>query len=486
MIRRVTASFASAALVASLGFVASCGGSSSSDRPDAAPVDAGPDAPDASPDGPVDPGDELADVEPGEADAAGSVTTRTIDASAYLQPLAGLSGGTRTLYLAGQAMFEIDWTAATGGQSDRDGLGPTFNALSCRACHPQNGRAAPSGEGELISGTLLRVSALDGAPHPVYGDQLQNRAVAGVPAEGQVRVRYTATAGAYADGEPYSLLTPVLELQLALGDAELLRSLRTAPAIIGSGLLEAIPAAEILARADADDANGDGISGRPRILDGGALGRFGWKAGNATVDEQNTAAFLGDLGLTTPQQPVENCPPAQTACAAAPNGGSPEVEGSRVAATKLFVGATTVPGRRDVAAVPVRRGKKLFHDLGCASCHVPSWQTAATSPIAELPTLAGQKIWPYTDLLLHDMGEGLADGRPEGDATGREWRTPPLWGLGLLQVVNGHLRLLHDGRARGVAEAILWHGGEAQRSSDQFRALSAADRAALTTFLMSL
>lgn len=476
-----------AALLAALAPLAACGSSSGPQQPDAAPdaaLDAAPDAaPDATPDAP---GLELADVEPGEADAAGTVTARTFDGNAFLQPLAGLTGAPRTLYLSGQSMFEIDWVTAPSGNADRDGLGPTFNAVSCRACHPRNGRGAPPGEGEVLATALLRVSALDGQPHPIYGDQLQNRAITGVPAEGQARVRYAETAGTYGDGQPYSLLTPTIELTLALGDAELLTSLRTAPPIIGAGLLEAIPASAILARADASDADGDGISGRPRLLDGGALGRFGWKAGNATVDDQNTAAFLGDLGLTTPQRPLENCPAAQTACAAAPTGGAPEVEASRVAATRIFVAATTVPGRRDVSAIPVRRGKLLFTRLGCARCHVPTWQTAAVSPHGELAGLATQTIWPYTDLLLHDLGDGLADHRPEGDATGREWRTPPLWGLGLLPTVNGHQRLLHDGRARGVAEAILWHGGEAAASSAAFRALPASDRAALAAFLNSL
>lgn len=463
--------------------LAACSAAPAPLQPDAAPAPDAAAAPDATPDAPAL---ELADVEPGEADAAGSATSRTFDGNAFLQPLAGLTGNVRTLYLSGQAMFEIDWVAAPSSNADRDGLGPTFNALSCRACHPRNGRGAPSGEGEVLASTLLRVSGLDGLPHPIYGDQLQNRAIANVPAEGQARVRYAETTGAYADGAPYSLLTPSVELTLLLGDAELLTSLRTAPPIIGAGLLEAIPAEAILARADPSDADGDGISGRPRLLEGGALGRFGWKAGNATVDDQNTAAFLGDLGLTTARHPAENCPAAQTACAAAPTGGAPEVEASRVDATRIFVAATTVPGRRDVAAVPVRRGKLLFHRLACARCHVPSWTTAAAPPNGDLAGLASQQIWPYTDLLLHDLGEALADHRPEGDATGREWRTPPLWGLGLLSTVNGHQRLLHDGRARGVAEAILWHGGEAAASAAAFRALPPADRAALLAFLNSL
>jgi CxxC motif-containing protein (DUF1111 family) len=286
------------------------------------------DGPVVAPDGPAPDGPlELAELEPGERAAAGTLTTPVADRTAYLQPLAGLSGEARSRYLSGQAVFELDWVAAPSSDSaDRDGLGPTFNAVSCRACHPRNGRGAPSGEDAPLETALLRVSALDGAPHPIYGDQLQTRALDGVPAEGEASVRYAAGAGAFPDGERYELLTPTVRLTLALGAAPLLTSLRTAPAIIGSGLLQAIPAAAIRAGADPTDADGDGISGRTRELPGGALGRFGWKAGNPTVDAQNTAAFLGDLGLTTPQHPAENCPAAQPECAAAPSGGSPEVE----------------------------------------------------------------------------------------------------------------------------------------------------------------
>jgi CxxC motif-containing protein (DUF1111 family) len=456
--------------------------------PSAAPADAAPgdDAPDIAPDAAPDAALELADLEPGEADAAGTATTRVFDERAFLQALAGLAGEPRTRYLAGQSMFEVDWLVAPAGSADRDGLGPTFNALSCKACHLRNGRGAPPADGAPLTTSLLRVSTPDGAPHPIYGDQIQPRAVPGVPAEGEVRLRYTPVPGAFADGTPYELLRPAVELALALGDpGPLAVSVRVAPATIGGGFLEAIPDAAIAAREDPDDADGDGISGRARRLLGPgvpALGRFGWKAGQPTVDAQNAAALLGDLGITTAVHAAENCPAPQPACAAAPTGGSPELDAPRVAALRAFVVGTSVPGRRAAGDVVVRRGKRLFHDLGCAACHVPRWETAAS----DFPGIAGQVIWPYTDLLLHDLGDALADGRPEGDATGREWRTPPLWGLGLLEITSGHERLLHDGRARGPIEAILWHGGEAAASAARFRALPAADRAALEAFLRSL
>lgn len=466
-----------------------CGGPSLDGAPDAAPRDAAPDTatldpPDAS--GSLDAPDGLADVEPGEALPAGTATTFDLGRAAFRQYLTGLTGEARTRYLAGQALFELDWVAAPAGNSDRDGLGPTFNAASCRACHPDNGRGAPPlTDGPLVT-ALVRLSTLDGAPHPIYGDQLQPRAIAGVSPEGQAELRTAALPGQLADGTPYELLQPTLELHFVLdAPGGLATSVRTAPALIGQGLLEAIPAAAITDAADPDDRDGDGISGRARWLsgaDGPVLGRFGWKAGQPTVTAQNAAALLGDLGITTAELPAENCPPAQTACAAAPTGGSPELDAARTAALRAFIVGTSVPARRDVDAVPVRRGKQLFHELACARCHTPRWRTGAH----DFPGVADQAIWPYTDLLLHDLGDALADHRAEGDASGREWRTPPLWGIGLLPIVNGHQRLLHDGRARGVIEAILWHGGEAESAAARFRALAAADRAALEAFLISL
>lgn len=448
-----------------------------------APPDGGEPPP---PDGMLPDGAPIADVEPGEVEAAGAATTYVFDASAYLQPLAGLAGPARTRYIGGQSMFEIDWIVApSAGNPDKDGLGPTFNSTSCRACHLRNGRGAPPTEdGGALTSALLRVSDAAGAPHPVYGDQIQPNAIPGVPAEGEVRLRYTPVPGAYADGAPYELLRAEAQVLWALGDpGPLAVSVRVAQATIGQGFLEAIPEAAILAGADPEDIDGDGISGRARRdAEGSPIGRFGWKGGQPTVDAQNAAALLGDLGLTTSLHPAQNCPAAQPSCGAAPSGGAPELDDLRRDALRAFVIGTSVPARRGADALDVRRGKWLFREVGCAACHVPRWQTGAH----DFPGIAAQAIWPYTDLLLHDMGDGLADGRPEGDASGREWRTPPLWGLGLVPVVNGHLRLLHDGRARGVAEAILWHGGEGEAAASKFRALAAPDRAALEAFLMSL
>jgi CxxC motif-containing protein (DUF1111 family) len=253
------------------------------------------------------------------------------------------------------------------------------------------------------------------------------------------------------------------------------------------GLLEAVSDAEILSREDPKDADGDGISGRAnRVLDlitgREAIGRFGWKAGQPTLRQQNAAAFLGDLGITTSLFPQQNCPPEQAACRSAVSGGEPEAEDKILDRVTTYTQLLAVPERRDFDAPSVKAGEELFHKARCQACHVPSLVTGDHT----LPELAHQRIFPYTDLLLHDLGPALADHRHEAKAGGREWKTPPLWGLGLVRLVNKHQNLLHDGRARGVAEAILWHGGEAEASKEAFRKMNHQERAALVDFVNSL
>jgi CxxC motif-containing protein (DUF1111 family) len=326
---------------------------------------------------------------------------------------------------------------------------------------------------------------------PAYGGQFNHDAILGVSAEGRAEVSYEEVPGAYADGTAYSLRRPAYRFaDLAFGplDPRVLISPRTAPFMIGLGLLEAVGEEDILALADEVDADGDGISGRPnRVWDPKAqrtrLGRFGWKANQAGLEQQSAGAFLGDLGITSPLAPAENCPPAQTACAAAPSGGAPELDQEKLDEVTYYGHLLAVPARRDFEDPDVLRGKALLRDAGCAACHAP---LLTTGTLDGFPELSGQTIRPFTDLLLHDLGEDLADGRPDFLADGREWRTPPLWGIGLVGVVNEHTLLLHDGRARGLAEAILWHGGEAERAREAFRAMPAGDRAALIRFLESL
>jgi CxxC motif-containing protein (DUF1111 family) len=428
--------------------------------------------------------------------ALGGATSRAIATDkAFTFPAANLRREHQRPFFFGNRLFNTNWTIAPSSVRGFDGLGPTFNRVSCSGCHTRDGRGRPppSGEGPMDS-MLVRLSVPDGGggamPHPAYGDQLNERAIPGVPAEGRVRITYDWVEGHYADGMPYSLRRPRYELvDLAFGslDEGAMLSPRVAPAVIGLGLLEAVPRATLEALADPDDRDGDGISGRVNRIanDDGTTraGRFGWKANVASLREQNAGAALGDLGLTTPELPVENCPPVQTSCAAAPTGGSPEISAEFLDKLTLYTRLLAVPAQRDSGDWRVRHGQRLFREAGCAACHLP---TLRTGPDAPLPELVDQTFHPFTDLLLHDMGDELADGRPDHDADGREWRTPPLWGIGLVEIVNGHSFLLHDGRARDLAEAILWHGGEGAAAREAFRTMSAEDRAALLRFLASL
>ena len=276
---------------------------------------------------------------------------------------------------------------------------------------------------------------------------------------------------------------------------DILTSPRIAPQVIGVGLLEAIPESEILANAKAQAAMPGPIKGQPnRVWDAYAqremMGRFGWKANVATLAHQTAGAFHGDIGITSTKFPNETCTPAQKDCLKAPNGSSdagPEIEDRLLDEVIFYQAVLAPPARRNAKDPQVLRGQQLFHEAQCAVCHRPSY-TTAEGPFPRLTSraLAGQTIWPYTDLLLHDMGEALADGRPDFQANGRQWKTPPLWGIGLLKDVNGHTRLLHDGRANGVLEAVLWHGGEAEASKQKVLKFSDADRQALVKFVESL
>ena len=444
----------------------------------------------------VDPPAMLA-AEPGEELSGGDTTVFDATPNAFSYSARNMTSERRSDFFVGNSFFKDSWVTAPASTEGRDGLGPLYNARSCSACHFKDGRGAPPEPGEPMVSMLIRLSAPGSgehggpAPDPAYGGQLQPSAIAGVAPEGEATVTYEEVPGAYGDGEPYALQRPSYAITgLAYGPlAEgAMMSPRTAPAMIGLGLLEAVPEEAIVALADPDDADGDGISGRPnRAWDARrgveALGRFGWKATQPTVDQQTAGAFLGDMGITTPLFPAQECAPLQADCLAAPSGGEPEASEDVLARVVFYSATLAVPARRAWQDPEVLRGKALFQEAGCGACHTPKLTTGALSGY---PELSGQVIRPYTDLLLHDMGEGLSDERPDIDASGSEWRTPPLWGLGLIEVVNGHDRLLHDGRAQGIAEAILWHGGEAEASREAFRTMSREDRGAMLRFLESL
>ncbi|WP_244238143.1 di-heme oxidoreductase family protein [Corallococcus terminator] len=442
---------------------------------------------------------EVAPLEPDEARMGGATTVFRADPEAFLQPVANITVERKSRFLLGEANFEVDWVPSPSSQRDRDGLGPLFHATSCLACHVGNGRGAPVvGSAQAPAPLLIRLSLpgqdAHGAPipEPTYGDQFQPRSIAGTPAEGQVQVTYESLPAITLTGTTsVSLQSPsytLVELGYGPLEPDVRMSPRIAQPMVGLGLLAAIPDATLLAWADPDDRDGDGIRGRPNrvwsVKEGReVLGRFGWKANQPDLEHQAAGALLGDMGLTSPLFLQPACTAAQTRCQEGATGGEPEVDATNLATLSDYSHLIAVPARRGADREDVRMGKAAFLRAGCAGCHRP---TTVTGELPGFPELSHQRIWPYTDLLLHDLGEALADGRDDFQATGTEWRTPPLWGLGLTATVNGHTHLLHDGRARSVLEAILWHGGEATASREAVRRMSPRERAALLTFLDSL
>ncbi len=449
--------------------------------------------------------------EPFEGQPAGAATVRRADRQAFAQPAANLGFEDELDFRSGKALFEKLWVSSPSSTRASDGLGPLYNARACESCHIRDGRGHPPAPGEILAGLVLQLSRPNpdagpvagvpgdhpARPDPVYGRQLQTRALAGLTPEYRLSIRHDAIEVPLSGGESATLHAPRYEVtDLAYGPlaADTRISARTAPQMIGLGLLEAIPAAEILAGADPEDADGDGISGRANIVwsmdwQRPMLGRFGRKAGQPTLRDQSARAFADDIGISTPLVPAGwgDCTAAQAACRAAPDGGGDarifEVDAAALDLVTRYTRNLAVPARRDLDDPQVRRGKQVFYDTGCTACHRPKF---VTHVLPGQPAQSFQLIWPYTDMLLHDMGPGLADHRPEGRATGREWRTAPLWGIGLTETVSGQASFLHDGRARSLLEAILWHGGEAQPHRDRVIVLPPADRAALIRYLESL
>lgn len=461
------------------------------------------------------PTDDFSRAERFERMAGGAATSKAApDGNAFSHPSANLSFEGRQNFFVGNGLFKKVWVSSPASTAASDGLGPLFNARACQRCHLKDGRGhPPEGPGDTAVSMLMRLSvppstdahreALADVTHlriaePTYGGQLQDFAVPGLAAEGRFTITWVEASIALNGGETAGLRRPIISLDdLAHGPmAEgTMTSLRVANQMIGLGLLEAIHPADILALADPDDADGDGISGRPSIVRDPqtgelALGRFGWKASTPSIKVQSAEAFSGDIGISTPikTDAFGECSNAQEDCRAMPTGvqerlGAVEAPDLILDLVTFYSQNLAVPARRDVDDPHVLTGKALFYKTGCASCHTPKF---VTSRKAEHPEHRFQLIWPYTDMLLHDMGEGLADNRPVGTASGTEWRTAPLWGIGLTQTVNGHMQLLHDGRARGVLEAILWHGGEAEVARERVVEMTPEERAALIHFVESL
>jgi len=420
--------------------------------------------------------------------SGGDLTVFDATADAFSLPAPSLSGLRLARHDDGDEAFESEFDA--GPASINPGLGPVFDNVSCESCHRGDGRGRPPAAGEQFESLLFRASIPGYGDHfgpnpvPGYGTQLQLRGV-GISPDALAVVQYVESNGVFADGIPYQLRVPTYTLTGVLYGlpADLLLSPRVAPAVIGLGLLEAVPEAQVLAIAIAQAA-GHLVSGRPNYVWDAvhqrfALGRFGWKANNPSLVQQTAGAYNGDMGITTALFPAEGCEGADAVC----DRHAPELSDETVAAVAFYTQTLGVPARRNLDDRVVRQGELLFHQTGCANCHVA---TLRTGVLAGVPEVSNQIIHPYTDLLIHDMGPALADNRPDFRASGSEWRTAPLWGIGLIETVNQHGNLLHDGRARSLIEAILWHGGEAAAAQAKVRRMSAVERNALVAFLHSL
>lgn len=435
-------------------------------------------------------------AEEGEQFSGGETTVFNVSQESFGFSASKLTFDEQTDFGVGNSFFRQNWVSAPSSTTARDGLGPFFNAVSCASCHFKDGRGRPPAfDGEMGKGLLLRFT-IDGQdangigfPDPVYGGQLQDNAVLGQTIEGQFTISYQQLTETLADGTVVSLQKPTYTVtNLGYGPlANVKISPRIANQIIGLGLLEAIPESTILAFADENDSNNDGISGRPNyvhdfLTNTTQLGRFGWKSNQPNVRQQVASALAGDMGITSSLFPNESGP-FGVDLSTIPNGGTPEISEINLNRMALYSQTLSVPARRNYTDQNVLKGKKTFETIQCTSCHIPKIQTGNTHSIT---ALRNQTIRPYTDLLLHDMGEQLSDNAVDFKATGSEWRTQPLWGIGLIKTVNGHTNLMHDGRARNVEEAILWHGGEAQKAKDKYKKLSKEERDDLLAFINSL
>ncbi|MEP7197327.1 MAG: di-heme oxidoredictase family protein [Saprospiraceae bacterium] len=420
----------------------------------------------------------------------GSQTAFDATSHAFSHEFDGLSDYDLSIHEVGDAAFEQ--TFITAPANINNGLGTVFNNVSCISCHHKDGKGVPNA-GLNESSLLMRISfpgeSQNGGsiPVPGYGTQIQDKAVFGKRAEASVNITYSFQTYNFPDGTSYQLQAPnysLTNLYTPISGNHLL-SPRLAPPVFGLGLLEVISESDLVSRQDINDNNGDGISGKANYVwddfeNRKMLGRFGLKANTATILTQVAAAYNNDIGITSYVFPKET------------NHGQiqhdkllddPELADSILNAVKFYVQTLQVPARRNVSDPIIIKGKKIFSDAKCSSCHIPTMTTPVN---VAFPQMSNQTIHPYTDLLVHDMGPGLADNRNDFLADGNEWRTAPLWGVGLFETVNYPAYYLHDGRARTLTEAIMWHDGEAANSRNYFAQLSTIDREALLKFLKSL
>ncbi len=423
--------------------------------------------------------------------AGGETTLFTVTSNAYRTPAPNLFGNDLEMHLMGDVDFESVFVTAPS--TINPGLGPIFNNSSCISCHPRDGRAGFPNDMMARSGLLLRASIAGQDEHggplaaPGFGLQVQNQALFGYVPEARYNVSFTEITETLSDGTVVTLRRPAFSLSGTYTGLPgvMMISPRIGPPVFGLGLLEAIPEAEILALQDIADSDGNGISGKANyvwdpISGQTVIGRFGWKANTGTIRTQCAAAYVEDMGITNMVFYTETGHGQSNGSDGF--GDDPELLEDILDQVVLYCSTLAVPAPRGIDNRQVREGAAIFERIECASCHKPQ-QKSGYSPIN---AVSNQTFYPYTDMLLHDMGEGLADNRPDFLADGREWKTRPLWGIGLTQLVNGHTDFLHDGRARNLTEAILWHGGEGQKAKDKFKSLSKKDREALLAFLNAL
>jgi CxxC motif-containing protein (DUF1111 family) len=434
------------------------------------------------------------DEELDERMSGGDATVFDEGGGAFGHAIPGMSLRDEVVHSQGDKLFEIPFVTAPAPLYA--GLGPVYNSRNCVSCHIADGRGKPPVNGEMMQSMLFKLSTgqLDehGAPVgvPGFGGQLQDKAIAGVRPEGSVQINYTFSTVKLSDGSEVQLRKPtytIVNTYLPLpGGTQF--SPRVANPVVGLGLLECIEESSILSHADANDLDEDGISGRPNYVydymhgKSRVLGRFGWKATSVDVKTQTAKALNQDMGITTSLFPKKSSY-GQEQMSAAHMQQPYDLHDTLWQAVSFYTKTLAVPARRNVHDPVVKAGQAIFRNINCVKCHVDVHITKTDVAFAPL---SGQVIRPYTDLLLHDMGDELADGFSEFDANGNEWRTPALWGLGLTQKVSGHTYLLHDGRARNITEAILWHGGEAESSKQKFIWLTTAERNALLKFLATL
>ncbi len=435
--------------------------------------------------------------------SGGATSVAKTGSNGFSLPAANLSFERRLEFSVGNSFFRNPWVLAPSSTTARDGLGPLFNTNACQNCHIKDGRGhLPATDSDNFVSALVRVSLppktskdwdvvhREGAiAVPGYGLQLQDFAKPGMAPEVQLGVQFEYSTVKLNDGSLVDLRKPVLVTkQWAYGDtpAQMTYSIRVAPPMIGLGLLEAIPDQQ-LEQFVAVQAREGAVSGRLNRVwnhetQAFSHGRFGWKAEQPTLKQQNAAAFLGDMGITSGLFQQEECPLQNDQCNNQSTQREPEVSETILEKVTFYTRNLAVPKRRNMTLPEVMKGQRLFTEAGCGGCHLPVVKTG----VAAQPELSHQTIHPYTDLLIHDMGKELSDNRPVYSASGSEWRTPPLWGIGLTKAVSGQENYLHDGRARTLLEAILWHGGEAAPSRSKVMKMSADERDGLIAFLNSL